>query len=89
MCVAIDGVWIGNLIDYTHTDPRLLIIVTVSLIHALHSSLEHALSLLSPLCVHQSLLGSGFQRRMLPLLWVPAISPCLNYQLLTATAHKD
>jgi hypothetical protein len=23
------------------------------------------------------------------LLWVPELSPCLSYQLLTATAHKD
>jgi hypothetical protein len=26
---------------------------------------------------------------MFPLLWASKISPCLSYQLLTATAHKD
>jgi hypothetical protein len=33
--------------------------------------------------------GNGFQRRMIPLLWVPELFPCLSYQLLTATAHND
>jgi hypothetical protein len=47
------------------------------------------LSLLSLLCLHQSLPGSGFQQLMFSLLWVPKLSPCLSYQLLTATAHKD
>jgi hypothetical protein len=33
--------------------------------------------------------GNCFQRRMFPFLWVPELSPCLRYRLLTATAHKD
>jgi hypothetical protein len=39
--------------------------------------------------VSMPLLGSGFQRRMFPFLWVPELFPCLSYQVLTATAHKD
>jgi hypothetical protein len=35
------------------------------------------------------LLGSSFQRRTFPFLWVPELSPCLSYQLLTVTAHND
>jgi hypothetical protein len=35
------------------------------------------------------LLGSGFQRRTFPFLWVPQRVPDISYQLLTATAHKD
>jgi hypothetical protein len=31
------------------------------------------------LCLHQSLPGSGFQRRTFSLLWVPELSPCLCY----------
>jgi hypothetical protein len=34
-------------------------------------------------------LGSGFQRRTFPFLWVPELSPCHCYQLPTATAHND
>jgi hypothetical protein len=40
------------------------------------------------LCLHQSS-GNGFQRRTFPLLWVPEVSPCIRYRLLTATAHND
>jgi hypothetical protein len=50
-------------------------------------SLQHVLSLLSLLCLQQYS-GNGFQRRTFPFLWVPELSPCLIYQLLTATAHK-
>jgi hypothetical protein len=57
--------------------------------YILYNSLQHALRLFSLLCLHQSLSGNGFQRRTFPLLWVPELSPCLSYQLLTATAHKD
>jgi hypothetical protein len=35
------------------------------------------------------LLGSGFQQRTFPFLWVPELPPCLSYQLLRATAHND
>jgi hypothetical protein len=38
---------------------------------------------------YESLLSNVFQWLISPLLWVPEISPCLSYQLLTATAHKD
>jgi hypothetical protein len=37
--------------------------IALSLIHTLYNSLQHALCLLSLLCLHQSLPGSGFQRR--------------------------
>jgi hypothetical protein len=47
------------------------------------------LRILSLLCLHQSLSGSGYRQRTFLLLWVPALSPCLSYQLLTATAHND
>jgi hypothetical protein len=33
--------------------------------------------------------GGGFQRRIFPFLWVPELFPCLSYQLLTTTTHKD
>jgi hypothetical protein len=47
-------------------------------------------TVLCPLSLlHKQLLGSGFQRRIFPALWVPEITPCHSYQLLTATAHKD
>jgi hypothetical protein len=56
-----------------------------------HSAVHYSthLSLLTLLCLHQSLSGNGFQWRTFPLLWVPEISPCLSYHLLTATDHKD
>jgi hypothetical protein len=34
------------------------------------------------------LLGSGFQQRTFPFLWASELSPCLSYQLLTATEHQ-
>jgi hypothetical protein len=63
--------------------------MALSLIHTLSSLLQYALSLLSLLCPHKWLSGNGFQRRTFPILWVPELSPCLGYQFLTATAHKD
>jgi hypothetical protein len=41
------------------------------------------------LCFHQPLPGSDFQRRTFSLLLVSELSPCLSYQLLRATAHKE
>jgi hypothetical protein len=52
--------------------------------HTLYNSLQHTLSLFSLLCLHQSLFSNGFQWQNFPLLWVPELSPCLSYQLLTA-----
>jgi hypothetical protein len=52
-------------------------------------SLQHTLGIYSLLCLQQSLPGNGFQRWTFPLLWVPELSPCLSYQVLTATVHKD
>jgi hypothetical protein len=46
------------------------------------------LSFLSLLCLHQ-FSGNSFQQQMFHLLWVPQLSPCLSYQLLTATAHLE
>jgi hypothetical protein len=51
-------------------------------------SLQQLFSLLILLCPHQ-FSGNGFQRQMYPSLWVPELSQCLSYQLLTATAHND
>jgi hypothetical protein len=48
MSVTTDGVWIGNWIYWTLTDLSLQVIITVSLIHRLHSSLEHALKSSQP-----------------------------------------
>jgi hypothetical protein len=62
--------------------------ITISLIQTLCSSLQHALCLLSLLCLHQSS-GNAFQWQTFPFLWVLELSLCLSYQLLTATAHKD
>jgi hypothetical protein len=61
----------------------------LSLIHTLSSSLQHVLSLLSLLCLHQLLSGNGFQQQPLPLLWVPELPPWLSYRLLTTTDHND
>jgi hypothetical protein len=75
--VTIHRIWIGNWIYWT----LLQVLITISLIHSL--------SLLSLLCLHQSLPGNGFQQQTFPLLCVPELSLCLSYQLLTATAHRD
>jgi hypothetical protein len=83
--VTIDGVWIGNRIYWPLTDRN----YALSLIHIFGSSLQHVLSLLSLLCLHRSFPCNGLQRRIFPLLWVPELSPCLSYQLLTATARND
>jgi hypothetical protein len=63
--------------------------MVLSLIHTLSSSLQHVLSLLSLLCLHQLLRGIGFQQQTLPLLWVSELFPCLSCQLQTAKAHCD
>jgi hypothetical protein len=62
--------------------------VALPLIHILCSSLQHILSLLSLLYLHQSLPCIGFQRRKFPLLWVSELPPCLSYQLLTAKVYN-
>jgi hypothetical protein len=41
--VTVDGVWNGNWIYWTLTDPWLQVIITISLIHTLYSSQEHPL----------------------------------------------
>jgi hypothetical protein len=81
-----DGVWIGNLICW---QVQLQVTIALSLIHTLYNSLQHILSILSLLCLHQSLPDNGFQRHMFPVFWVLELSPCLSFQLLTATAHND
>jgi hypothetical protein len=81
--VTIDGVWFGNFIYWNLTDPWLQIIITLSLIHTVCSSLQHVLSLLSLLCLHQSLPGDGFQECLLlpcscsyRLATVPQLTHC-------------
>jgi hypothetical protein len=77
--VTIDGVWIViGFIEHCSANANS------------HSQIHYStyFSLLSLLCLHQ-FSGNGFQRRTFPFLWVPELSPCLSYQFLTATAHKD
>jgi hypothetical protein len=64
-------------------------IITTNNYSNIANSLQHALSLFSLLCLHQSLPRNGFQQQTFPLLWVPELSPCLSYQLLIAMAHND
>jgi hypothetical protein len=85
--VTTDGVWISNwILDHVQV---VITSVALSPIHTLYISVQHALSLLSLLHLHQLFPGSSFQRRTFPLLWVPKLSLCLSYQLLTETAHTD
>jgi hypothetical protein len=88
--VTTDGVWIGNrIIAHLHT--QLVTISndsTVANSHSAHHCSTH-LSLLRLLHFHRSLPGNSFQYWTFPLLWVPVLSLCLSYQLLTATTHKD
>jgi hypothetical protein len=37
----------------------------------------------------QTVAWERLRRQTFPLLWVPELSPCISYQLLTATAHND
>jgi hypothetical protein len=61
----------------------------------LYSSLSHTHThththtLVSTVTSSQPLFGIGYRRRTFPLLWVPELFLCLNYQRLTATAHND
>jgi hypothetical protein len=43
---------------------ELQVTLALSLLHTLTSTLQHVLNLLSPLCLHQSLSGNGFQRHI-------------------------
>jgi hypothetical protein len=65
------------LTTYTLTTRDYSLQLTVT--HRLVSSVYYGL--------HYPLPGNGFQRRTFPLLWVRELSPCLSYQLLSATAH--
>jgi fluoride ion exporter CrcB/FEX len=56
MSVTIEGLWIGNRVYWTLTDPWLQVIITVSLFLTLRSSLKHTLKSSQS----QSLPGSGF-----------------------------
>jgi hypothetical protein len=51
-----------------------------------YSSLLHIL--VSTVTSSLLMLGSGFQRRLIPFLWVLQTVPGHSYQLLTATAHE-
>jgi hypothetical protein len=53
-----------------------------------NSHTQQILSLLSVQWLHQSLSACSCQWWTFPLLWVPELSPCLSFQLLTATAHN-
>jgi hypothetical protein len=56
----------------------------LSLIHTPCSSLQHALSLLSLLCVNQSSANGG-----LSLYLVPELPPCLSYQLTRTEPQRS
>jgi hypothetical protein len=60
----------------------------LSLIHTHCRSVQYAPSLLSLLCLQQSLTGNDLHWRTFPILRVPELYPCLSYQLLTATATR-
>jgi hypothetical protein len=62
--------------------------MALSLFHTFCSSLQLILSLLSLLCLHQSLSGNGFQWRIFPLRRFPEISPCLSCPFLRTTDHN-
>jgi hypothetical protein len=61
----------------------------LSLIHTLCSSLQHVLSLLSLLCLHQALSGSGFQTRISINFRVQGFMPSLAVAYLTATPELN
>jgi hypothetical protein len=71
-----------------HLQIELQVTIALSLIHTLCSSLQDVLNPFSLLYRHRMPPGNGFQRRTFLLLRVPELSPCLSYQLLTATAHN-
>jgi hypothetical protein len=92
-CICISAIVAGfgliiGFIEHLYTQ-----LVTTSNFSAIanpHSAIQYStnVSLLSLLYPHQSS-GNGYQRRTLLFLWVLELSPCLSYQFLTATAHKD
>jgi hypothetical protein len=102
--VTIDGFCIGNHIYCTLTDPWLQVIITVSLIHALYSLLEH--TVFSACCVFTCLLvtasnggsppSSGFRNCPRPQLQqlsanLPQLTDsidCLAYNISARTAQK-
>jgi hypothetical protein len=62
--------WQLDLLNSTY----LQVTIALSLIHALYNSLQHILSLLSPLCLHQPLSGNGNQRCSLLSFHVHALT---------------
>jgi hypothetical protein len=52
-------------------------------------TLLHTHRLVSTVTSSLPLFCSGFEQRTFPFLWLPEQSPCLSYQLLTATDHND
>jgi hypothetical protein len=67
--VTIDGFWIDNCNDWTYNS-QLQVTIALSLRQTLCSSLQYVLSLLSLLCLYQSLPRNGFQRRRSIILHV-------------------
>jgi hypothetical protein len=62
--------------------------------HTLYTSLQHTLSLLSLLCLHQSLSGNGFQSRRflsyrVPVLWSSLAGACLTTLEGVAWLHSS
>jgi hypothetical protein len=68
---------------------KLQLTIALSLIHTLYNSLEHALSVLSLLCLHQSLSGNSFQHRCYLRFCVHAITGrWLSPNQLNASFHS-
>jgi hypothetical protein len=81
--VTIDGVLIGNRIYWTPTQ----LVTTnnydsLTELHIPNISVTTAKTKFSQSSL--PLLGSGFQRRTFPFLWVSEMFPCLSYQLVTS-----
>jgi hypothetical protein len=77
----------GDCRDNVFWDVPLCSLVTTSNCGSTANWLQRTIHL-SLLCLHH-FSGNRFQRGMFHFLWVPELSPCLSYQLLTATAHND
>jgi hypothetical protein len=86
--VTVYGVWIGNWICWTLTDPWLQVIVTVSLIHTVYSSPEDKLKSSQP-AVSSAVFWERLRTADNPLSLGSRTVPDLSYQLLTSATHND
>jgi hypothetical protein len=80
----------GLVIGFTeHLYTQLVTISNCSVIANSHPAIHYStnISLLGLLGLQVS--GNSFQQQRFLFLWVPELSPCLSYQLPTATGLKD